>query len=439
VRSSRRAETHEQESVETRARVRESTREATKNVKPEPSAEPTPNYLRPCVSLDVHKGSITATRMDPGGKLVETWTFPTTRTEIVSMAKGVPPSTPVVLEASTAGNAVARLLKEVGCELHMAAPNLIPKPAVKTDKRDSIRLGQLYQSGSMPECYVPPAEIDHLRMLVRNRKDLAYKVTLVKSQVHALVTRNLLDAEMKGVSDWFGVGGIRKLVGLPIPAEDRAHLVRYLEQLALLAQQEESMQTELAQVARDRKEISLLTTIPGVGYYSAVGIFAEIGDIHRFATKQKLASYAGLVPRADNSGEKVSEGRSVKKGNMMLKSFLCTAVQGMLKASQETAVTRFYREKAKSRPAQKAQVAAARKLSAEVWKILTFEVPYREEDADLTARKTKAMERVASEPTTEVSEEQMQALADRVSGKSAILGRLEEEAGDRGKEVVDAG
>ncbi|HTT45929.1 MAG TPA: transposase, partial [Thermoplasmata archaeon] len=289
------------------------------------------------------------------------------------------------------------------------------------------------------ECYVPPAEIDHLRVLVRNRKDLAFKVALVKNQMHSLVTRNLLDAEMKGVSDWFGVGGIRKLVRLPIPSDDRAHLVRYLEQLELLAQQEESMQTELAQIARDRKEISLLMTIPGVSYYSAVGILAEIGDIHRFATKQKLASYAGLVPRADNSGEKVSAGRPVKKGNMMLKSFLCTAVMAMLKASQETAVARFYREKAKSHPAQKAQVAAARKLSAEVWKILTFEVPYREQDADLTERKTTMMQRVASETIAEVSEDQMEELADRVCGKSAILGRLEEEAGEREQEVPDAG
>jgi transposase len=345
----------------------------------------------------------------------------------------------VVLEASTAGKAVAMVLNAIGCELHMAAPNKIPKPAVKTDERDSVRLAHLYQSGSMPECYVPSPEIEHLRLLTRNRKDLAHKVTLVKNQVRALVTRNLLDSEMKGPSNWFGVAGLRKLVGLPLPAEDRAHLARYLEQLELLARQEESMQVELAQVARDRKDLQLLMTIPGVSFYAAVGILAEIGDIRRFPSKQRLASYAGLVPRADNSGEHVGEHLPVKKGNSILKSFLCTALKAMLLANQETAVTRFYREKVKTRPPMLAQVAAARKLSGEVWKILTYQVPYREEDATLTERKEQRMRSIADAPTPEVTPEALGSLAERLSGKSDVLDRLQEEAGDSEQEVSDDG
>ncbi len=439
VRPVPKTDTREQESVETRARVHEPNKEVAKTVQPEPGAQPAPNYLRPCVSLDVHKGSITATRMDPGGQVVKTWTLPTTRSDVAGLAQGIPSSLPVVLEASTAGKAVAMVLKERGLELHMAAPNMLPKPAVKTDKRDSVRLGHLYQSGSLPECYVPPPEIEHLRLLTRNRKDLAFKVTLVKNQVHALVTRNLLDSEMKAVSDWFGVSGLRRLVRLPLMPEDRAHLARYLEQLELLAHQEEAMQAELATIAQGRKDVQLLMTIPGAGFYSAVGIVAEIGDIHRFRDKKRLASYAGLVPKADNSGEKVSAGRPVKKGNMQLKSFLCTTVKCMLKAGQETAVTRFYKKKAKSQPAQKATVDAARKLSAEIWKMLTFEIPYAEEDAALTERKEKRMNKIAEELAPGISPEEMEALAERLSGKAEVLERLEAEAGEDVKEDHDAG
>ncbi|EQD77244.1 transposase IS116/IS110/IS902 family protein, partial [mine drainage metagenome] len=308
--------------------------------------------------------------------------------------------------------------------VHMAAPNMIPKPAVKTDRRDSIRLGHLFQSGSMPECYIPPPEIEHLRLFTRNRKDLAHKVTLVKNQVHALVTRNLLDSEMKGVSNIFGVTGLHKLARLPLRPEERAHLARCLEQLELLAQQEEVMQVELAKIAQGRKDVQFLMTIPGVGFYTAIGILAEIGNIKRFPDKQHLASYAGLVPKADNSGDKVSAGRPVKKGNLQLKSFLCTAVKGMLKSGQTTAVTRFYRKKAESQPAQKATVDAARKLSGEIWKILTFEVPYREEDADLTERKEKRMNEVAEELAPAISSEDLAALAGRLSGKTDVLDRL---------------
>lgn len=264
-------------------------------------------------------------------------------------------------------------------------------------------------------------------------------MTLVKNQVHALVTRNLLDSEMKGVSNIFGVTGLHKLARLPLRPEERAHLARCLEQLELLAQQEEVMQVELAKIAQGRKDVQFLMTIPGVGFYTAIGILAEIGNIKRFPDKQHLASYAGLVPKADNSGDKVSAGRPVKKGNLQLKSFLCTAVKGMLKSGQTTAVTRFYRKKAESQPAQKATVDAARKLSGEIWKILTFEVPYREEDADFTERKEKRMNEVAEELAPAISSEGLAALAGRLSGKTDVLDRLQAEAGDQDKEEGDVG
>ena len=432
------ARTHEQENVETRAQVHKPT-EGERSMQPAIGVTPAPNYMRPCLGLDVHKGSITATQMGPGGVVLKTWTFPTTRATVKTLAQEVKDTMPIVLEASTSGKAVAIVLKGEGCELHMAAPNKIPKSDVKTDDRDSIHLPHLYQSGSLHECYIPPLDIEHLRLLVRNRKDLAAKVGLVKNQIHALVTRNILDEEMKKVSDWFGVGGLLKLVRLPFPPEERAHLARYLEQLELLANQEESMQTKLATVAVGRKDVQLLMTIPGVGYYTAVGMVAEIGDIRRFAKKEKLASYAGLVSKADNSGGTVSDHRPVKKGNMILKSFLCTAVIGMMKSGQKTAVTAFYQKKAQSRPAQKALVAAARKLSGEVWKILTFEVPYKEEDADLTQRKEKKMQKQAEETAPEVTLRQLETLADRLSGKAEVLQRLQAEVGQDDGEVKDAG
>ncbi len=408
-------------------------------MQPPADAQPLPNYLRPCVGLDVHKSSITATQMDPGGKVVRTWTLPTTRAEVQSLAASIPTTVPVVLEASTAGKAVAMVLNDAGRELHMAAPNKIPKPQVKTDKHDSVRLAHLYQSGSMPECYVPSPDIEHLRLLTRNRKDLAHKVVLVKNQVRALVTRNLLDSEMKGVSNWFGVGGLRKLARLPLPPEDRAHLARHLEQLELLAQQEEGMQTEMAHVGRDRKEVQLLMTIPGISFYAAIGILAEVGNIKRFPDKQHLASYAGLVPRANNSGEHVGEHQPLKTGNTLLKAFLCRATLCMLKAHQETAVSRFYHQKAKSRPAQLALVAATRKLSGEIWRILTFEVPYREEDASLSKVKGRQMMRLSEEPIRTVSSEDLEILVDRLTGKEQVLDRLQEEAGDAAEEGEDAG
>ena len=49
-------------------------------------------------------------------------------------------------------------------------------------------------------------------------------------------------------------------------------------------------------------EAELLTTIPGVGPYTVLLIYSEIGDIRRFSDPEKLCSYAGLAPRVEQSG-----------------------------------------------------------------------------------------------------------------------------------------
>lgn len=362
-------------------------------------------------------------------------TFPTTRPHLLALAREVGTSVPIVLEASTAGKAVATALKEAGSELHMAAPNkvaLIAKAPVKTDERDSAALAHLYQAGFLPECYVPPPEIDRLRTLVRARQDLGIKATLVKNQIHALVTRNLLDAAMGNLSDWFGVGGIRKLTKLPLPGEERGHLARALEQLSLLAEQESALQSELAKTATERHDVQLLMTIPGVDYYSAIAIVAEIGDIRRFATKKQLCSHAGVVPRADNSGERVSLHRSVKKGDAVLKRFLCIAVQGMLRANRDTAIKRFYEKKAKAIGAPKAQVAAARKLACAIWWMLTHQEPFKDQDEELTARKEQRMEARARTVPEPVSEEALDQVGEKLIARMPLLERLAREAGNAG-------
>lgn len=386
----------------------------------------------PCLGLDVHQSTTTATYLGPDGKTKRVWTIPTTRRALQNLATEIEGGTPMVLEASTAGKAVAAFLKQAGRELHMASPReigLIAKSPVKTDKRDSAKLAHLYQAGFLPECYIPPPEIDRMRFVVRQRQDLGRKLSVVKNQVHALITRNLADETFSGMTDIFGVRGLRCLAQLELPSEERAALARYLQQLTYLADQEDELQRTLAQLANDREDVRLLMTIPGIDYYTAVAIVAEIGDVHRFSTKQELASYAGLVPRADNSGAMVSAHRHVKPGDMVLKRFLCGAVMGMTLARQDTAVKRFYRKKALQIGQPKAQVAAARKLSAVVWWILTHRQPYKEEDPRLTEQKGARLDRVAHDPPTEVGAAQIQQLTNGLAERAAAIDRLQRESG----------
>ncbi|EQD31673.1 transposase, partial [mine drainage metagenome] len=245
-----------------------------------------PQRLRPCHS-------------DGAGRTghQDTWSLPTPRADVAPWAQGISTSVPVVLEASPAGKAVARVRMETGLEIHRAAPNRIPLPTVQSYRPDRNRWGHLYPSGLMPERYVPPPEIEHLRRLTRIRKDLAHHVTLGKNPVRALVTRNLLDSEMTGVADGFGVGGCRSSPA----SRSRSRSTTEPTWRATWGNRNSSRHPKspcgwsAPKSRRGGRMFSSRWPSREPGAYLANGIIAEIGDIHRFPDPEQLASYAGLA------------------------------------------------------------------------------------------------------------------------------------------------
>ena len=114
----------------------------------------------------------------------------------------------------------------------------------------------------------------------------------------------------------------------------------------------------------------------------------------------------------------------------MLKRFLGLAVQGIRRGGRTTSIGRFYEKKEKQIGAAKAQVAAARKLSAVIWHMLTYDHPYAEQDEELTDRKSLNVERVARRPAMAMSAEDVEREADQLADKADVLARMAEETPD---------
>ncbi len=76
-------------------------------------------------------------------------------------------------------------------------------------------------------------------------------------------------------------------------------------------------------------------------------------------------------------------------------------------------------------------MAAARKLSAVVWWILTNRKPYREQDEGLSARKGANLDRVVTVPPPTVSTEDLSALGEELVAHTDTLERLGREENDR--------
>jgi transposase len=70
-----------------------------------------------------------------------------------------------------------------------------------------------------------------------------------------------------------------------------------------------------------------LRTHPGVGALTALAFVLIMGEVGRFGCGKQIASYLGLVPAEDSSGERRRLGPSSKPGNCWLRFLLVEAAQ----------------------------------------------------------------------------------------------------------------
>ena len=63
-----------------------------------------------------------------------------------------------------------------------------------------------------------------------------------------------------------------------------------------LAPEIDRIDAGLRQHAKTDPRVKVLTTLPGVGQFTALVMLAKIGDITRFGSARKLASRAGADP-----------------------------------------------------------------------------------------------------------------------------------------------
>ena len=111
-------------------------------------------------------------------------------------------------------------------------------------------------------------------------------------------------------------------------------------------------------------------TIPGVSYYTALTIYAELGEIERFGGAKQVVSYVGLNPVIRESGDSRFEGSISKRGSGRVRWLLVQAVQTAVHTCNDEYLSRFYERIARRKNAQKAIVATARKLLVSIYHML---------------------------------------------------------------------
>ena len=111
----------------------------------------------------------------------------------------------------------------------------------------------------------------------------------------------------------------------------------------------------------------MLTQLPGVGPFTALVLLAEIGEVSRFGSARKLASWAGLTPTVRGSDRTVRHGHISKQGSAWLRWILCQAAQT---AKRHPEFAASYQAIARRRGKKIATTAIARKLLTRAYHLL---------------------------------------------------------------------
>lgn len=301
--------------------------------------------------------------------------------------KNLRPTDSVVFEAGNHAWYVHDMVKPLVARVVVANPRdiqLIAASCVKTDKKDTLVLARLLAANLVPEVWVPPHPVRHLRALVRHRQRLISQAAAAKNRLRSLLQRHHVvppegDIFTLTRRDWWTC--------LPIAEPEKLLATQNLSLLDHLTTLVKQVETELARLSVSppwATQTAFLIQLPGLGLLSAMTILAAIGEVARFPRAKNLVGYAGLGTRVHSTGQTHRTGGINKVGRRELRGVL---IEAAWVAVREHACWKQQFARLTAQIGQsKAIVAIARKLLVVVWYVLTAQAADRQADEEAVAR-----------------------------------------------------
>jgi transposase len=143
-----------------------------------------------------------------------------------------------------------------------------------------------------------------------------------------------------------------------------------------LEQTEGRLQTTVKGDPELSQQVSLLCTIKGVGFTTAVSVLAEMGPVMGYADARSLALAAGLAPMLCSSGKNLGKGLLPVYGNERLRRSLYMAA---LVAKRYDPGFRAFADRIAGNSPKRAKtvvVATMRKLAHVIYGVLKSQTPY---------------------------------------------------------------
>lgn len=262
---------------------------------------------------------------------------------------------------------LVKQLRQRGYNISMVNPykvkqffKFVSNKPTKTDKIDSKVISQYLQFSSNQVQQNPNQQKEKIKYLVREKEYLVHQIAYIKTEIKRLlcILWPELEREFDIIPDCIinllkifpSADSVRKVkfeefkkkaedvfkgkgkkIKMSIPqiyqlarnsisfywAEFESLIKMKIEQLNFFKKQLVYIDNKIKKMAEKcfKREIEILTSIPGVGKTSAIYFMSEIQDIARFSSYKKLIGFCGLDPTIKQSGRYKGKYKISKRGN----------------------------------------------------------------------------------------------------------------------------
>jgi transposase len=270
----------------------------------------------------------------------------------------------VGMEASGHARWFERLLAELQFELWIGDAAEIRSKRVrkqKTDRQDAQLLLRLLLEDRFPRIWVASGENRDLRQLLWHRHRMVQTRTRLMNQLQAVALNEGLRCKKR----LWGEAGREQLEGFrlaPWASRRRRDLLQWLDRLNPTIAE---LSAAIEQEAEKCPEAQRLRTHPGVGSLTALAFVLIVGEAERFQCGKQIASYLGLVPSEESSGDRRRLGHITKQGNSLLRFLLVEAAQVTVRSDPKWRGRFFHLALRRGRKI--AKVAMARRLAVRLY------------------------------------------------------------------------
>jgi transposase len=270
----------------------------------------------------------------------------------------------VGMEASGHARWFERLLAELQFELWIGDAAEIRTKRVrkqKTDRQDAQLILRLMMEDRFPRIWVPSWQNRDLRQLLWHRHRMVQARTGIMNQLQAVALNEGLHCK-KRLWREHGREQLESFQLAPWASRRRRDLLELLDRLNPTIT---DLTKTIEQEVEKCPEAQRLRTHPGVGSLTALAFVLIIGRAERFQCGKQIASYLGLVPLEESSGNRRRLGHITKQGNALLRFLLVEAAQVTVRSIPEWRNKYFHLAMRRGRKI--AKVAMARRLAVQMF------------------------------------------------------------------------